>query len=98
MSVLVYVENVGGKFKKSAFEVTSYSKALADKLNTSLVAISIGEVDAESLKSLGKYGASKVLHVADGKLKSFINQAYASVIAQAVQREKANTLVKFDVA
>ena len=71
MSVLVYVENIGGKFKKSTFEVVSYSKAIADKLNTELVAISIGDVDQESLSSLGKYGASKVLHVTNEKLKSY---------------------------
>ena len=60
MSVLVYVENVEGKFKKSAFEVLSYSKAIADKLKTDLIAISIGKVDSQNLTQLGKYGASTV--------------------------------------
>ena len=92
MSVLVYVENIGGKFKKSTFEVVSYSKAIADKLNTELVAISIGDVDQESLSSLGKYGASKVLHVTNEKLKSFVNQAYASVIAEAAKSIQANVV------
>ncbi|MBX9735138.1 MAG: FAD-binding protein, partial [Chitinophagaceae bacterium] len=92
MSVLVYVENIGGKFKKSTFEVVSYSKAIADKLNTELVAISIGDVDQESLSSLGKYGASKVLHVTSEKLKSFVNQAYASVIAEAAKSIQANVV------
>jgi electron transfer flavoprotein alpha subunit len=31
MSVLVYVEQVDGKFKKSVFEAVSYAKAIADK-------------------------------------------------------------------
>lgn len=93
MSVLVYVESVGGKFKKSAFEVVSYAKTIADSLNTSLVALSIGEVDNESLNSLGKYGASKVLNVSDAKLKSFVNQAYASVIAEATNKIQAKVLV-----
>ena len=44
MSVLVYVEQADGKFKKSVFEAVSYAKAIADNQNTSLTAISIGNV------------------------------------------------------
>lgn len=93
MSVLVYVENIGGKFKKSTFEVVSYSKAIADKLSTDLIAISIGDVNQESLSNLGKYGASKVLHVTNEKLKSFVNQAYASIIAEAAKNTHANVVI-----
>ncbi|MFN8406102.1 MAG: electron transfer flavoprotein subunit alpha/FixB family protein [Sphingobacteriaceae bacterium] len=93
MSVLVYVENVSGKFKKSTFEVVSYSKAIADQLKTELVAISIGDVDQGSLNLLGNYGASKVLRVSTDKLKSFANQAYATVLAEAVKHINADVLV-----
>ena len=93
MSVLVYVENADGKFKKSIFEVVSYAKAVADQLNTNLTAISIGNVSNEDLSNLGKYGASKVLNVSNDKLKTFVNQAYASIIAEAAQREGANVVV-----
>src|SRR5689334_18645070 len=93
MSVLVYVEHADGKFKKSTFEVVSYAKAVADKLNTALTAISIGDVAQDELSSLGKYGAGKVLSVPNEKLKSFVNQAYASVIAEAAKKEGANVLV-----
>jgi hypothetical protein len=34
MSVLVYVENSGGKFKKSTFEVLRYGFAIAQKMGT----------------------------------------------------------------
>lgn len=93
MSVLVYVENAEGKFKKSIFEAVSYAKAIADQLNTSLTAISIGDVAATELENLGKYGAAKVLNVNNDKLKSFVNQAYASVIAEAAKKEGANVVV-----
>ena len=93
MSVLVYVENVEGKFKKSAQEVVAYSKSVADKLNTDLVAISIGDVAQEHLTALGKYGAAKVLHVASDKLKTFVNQAYAFVIAEAAKSARADVVV-----
>jgi electron transfer flavoprotein alpha subunit len=93
MSILVYVENADGKFKKSTFEVVSYAKAVADQLNTQVTAISIGDVDPSELSNLGKYGASKVLNVSNSKLKSFVNQAYASIIAEAVKKENANVVI-----
>ncbi|MFC5284742.1 electron transfer flavoprotein subunit alpha/FixB family protein [Pedobacter alpinus] len=93
MSVLVYVENAEGKFKKSIFEAVSYAKAIATQLNTNLTAISIGNVGASELENLGKYGATKVLNVSNEKLKSFVNQAYASVIAEAAKKEDANIIV-----
>ena len=93
MPVLVYTENAGGKFKKSTFEAVSYARAIADQNNTSLVAISIGDVSNDELASLGKYGAEKVLNVNNAKLKDFINQAYASVIAGAAKKEGADVVV-----
>jgi len=93
MSVLVYTENWDGKFKKLSFELISYAHEVAKKLNTSVVALSIGNVDDEELKKLGTYGASKVLNVVDEKLKVLDNQAYNSVIAQAVVKEGATVVV-----
>ncbi|WP_449440528.1 electron transfer flavoprotein subunit alpha/FixB family protein [Pedobacter steynii] len=93
MSVLVYVEQVDGKFKKSVFEAVSYAKAIADKQGGGLTAISIGNVDENELKALGKYGASKILNVSNDQLKNFINQAYASIIAEAAKNENADVVV-----
>ncbi|MBB5645671.1 electron transfer flavoprotein subunit alpha/FixB family protein [Pedobacter cryoconitis] len=93
MSVLVYVEQVDGKFKKSVFEAVSYAKAIADKTGTSLTAVSIGNVADSELQELGKYGAAKVLNVASAELKNFVNQAYAAVIAEAAQKESAEVIV-----
>ena len=93
MSVLVYVEQVDGKFKKSVYEAVSYAKAIADQNNTNLTAISIGNVSESELKELGKYGASKVLNVSSDQLNNFVNQAYASVIAEAAGKESANIVV-----
>lgn len=93
MSVLVYVEQVEGKFKKSVFEAVSYAKAVADQQGTGLTAISIGNVADSELNELGKYGASKVLKVETDQLKNFVNQAYAAVIAEAAKKEDANIVV-----
>ncbi|MEE1885562.1 electron transfer flavoprotein subunit alpha/FixB family protein [Pedobacter flavus] len=93
MSILVYVEQAEGKFKKSVFEAVSYSKAIADLNNTTVTAISIGNVENSELEKLGNYGASKVLNVSNDSLKNFINQAYASVISEAAAKEQANIVV-----
>jgi electron transfer flavoprotein alpha subunit len=93
MSVLVYVEQVDGKFKKSVFEAVSYAKAIADQQSTNLTAISIGGVDEGELKTLGQYGASRVLNVSNEQLQHFVNQAYASVIAEAAKKENADIIV-----
>ena len=93
MSVLVYVEQVEGKFKKSVFEAVSYAKAIAAQTGTSLTAISIGSVAESELQELGKYGAEKVLNVTNDELKNFVNQAYAAVIAEAAQKESADVIV-----
>jgi electron transfer flavoprotein alpha subunit len=93
MPVLVYTENAEGKFKKSTFEIVSYARTIADQNNTSLTAISIGEVSAAQLAGLGKYGADKVLNVSGEKLKNFVNQAYASIIAEAAKNEGATIVI-----
>lgn len=93
MSVLVYTEHTEGTFKKSAYEVVSYAKAIADLMDTSVTAVSIGDVDAGDLATLGNYGASKVLHVSSNQLTQFVNQAYASVIAAAAEHTGAKVVV-----
>lgn len=93
MSILVYAENAGGSFKKSAFEVVSYARAVADQNNTTLTALSVGDVDTSELKTLAQYGADKILTVSNVKLKNFVNQAYASVIAQVAESEGATIVI-----
>lgn len=90
MSVLVYTESENGKFKKSAFEVASYAKAVADKLGTSAIAISF---NADENASLGTYGISKVLNISNEALNSFNAEAYAKAIAEAVEKEAASVLI-----
>lgn len=93
MSVLVYAENTDGKFKKSVYEAISYAKAVADLSNTTLSAISIGDVDTAELDKLGSYGVSRVLNVSPAQLKNFVNQAYAAVIATAAHEIGAKVIV-----
>ncbi|HEY9534684.1 MAG TPA: electron transfer flavoprotein subunit alpha/FixB family protein [Mucilaginibacter sp.] len=93
MSVLIYAENAGGKFKKTTFEAVSYARIIAGQNNTTLTALSIGDVSTDELNVLAKYGADKILSVTNSQLKNFVNQAYASVIAEAAKKEGADIVV-----
>ena len=90
MSILVYTESENGKFKKTALEVVSYAKAIADEMGTSVTAIAINGDDSESL---GNYGATKVLSVKNEALSSFNAKTYAASIAQAAKQEGAKVVV-----
>jgi electron transfer flavoprotein alpha subunit len=93
MSVLVYTENWDGKFKKLSFELVSYAAGVAKMTGSSVTAVSIGSVDESELTKLANYGASKIISVADGKLASLDNQAYASVIAGLAAKESSKVII-----
>ena len=93
MSVLVFTENFDGKFKKLSFELVSYASGIAGMLNTSVTAVSIGNVEEDELKKLGNYGASKIISVNDERLKVLVNKAYVSVISQAAVKDNASVVI-----
>jgi electron transfer flavoprotein alpha subunit len=89
MAVLVFVESAEGKVKATSIEAVCYAKAMGQQVT----AIALGTFADGELASLGKYGASKVLHVADSRLDQGNILAYARVLAQAMTDEQADTLV-----
>lgn len=91
--VLIYTENFDGKFKKATFETASYGFEIARQMGGQAVAFSIGDVADSELTSLGKYGVSKVISFKNEKFASLENQAYASVIAQVVEKENADVVI-----
>jgi len=89
MATLVFVESAEGKIKQTSMEAVGYAHAMGGPVT----AIALGDVEQTELANLGKYGATKVLHAADSKLNLGIIQAYASVLAKAMQDENADILV-----
>lgn len=90
MSVLVYTESEQGKFKKVAFEVASYAKAVATQMGTTVTAIAI---NANDISELGTYGVDKVLKVSNQKLDTFNAKTYANIIKQAAQKEGTKVVI-----
>ena len=90
MAILVYTESEQGKFKKIAFELASYARAIADKNNTTVTAVCI---NAENPMELQNYGVDKVLNVSNQDLKSFNAMSYSQSVFEAAENEKSNIIV-----
>lgn len=90
MSVLVFADSSEGKFKKSAFEVVSYGKKVAEQLGSTIVAVTINVADASELYN---YGAEKVISVTNDQLSTFNAKAFASVVAQVAAKESSTVII-----
>ncbi len=91
MSVLVFVSSPEGQLKKSAFEAVTYGHKTAQALGTDVIALALGK--AEGAENLGKYGATKVVHISNESLNQFDGQAYTAVIAQVADKVGANVVI-----
>lgn len=89
MGILVFVESAEGKIKPTSVEAVCYARAMGEPVT----AIALGSVERSELEKVGKYGAERILHVTDKKLDQGVIQAYASVLAQAMEDERADVLV-----
>ncbi|WP_417200502.1 electron transfer flavoprotein subunit alpha/FixB family protein [Bizionia sp.] len=90
MSVLVYTESEQGKFKKTALEVASYAKAVAEQMGTTVTAITF---NADDTSVLGNHGVDKVLKVTSSELENFNANGYASAISQAAKNEGSKVVI-----
>ena len=90
MSVLVFADSSEGKFKKTAFEVVSYGKKVAEQLGTNVVALTINASDSSELYT---YGAEKVVSVSNDSLKTFNAKQYAAVVTEVAKAQSANVVV-----
>lgn len=90
--VLILADQTDGHFKKTAFEAIAYGAKVASMSATTAEALVLGSVEGD-LAALGKYGITKVHHVANEALDVFDAQVYTKVIADAVKATGATILV-----
>tara|TARA_B110000971_G_C20007638_1_gene499950 strand:+ start:41 stop:997 length:957 start_codon:yes stop_codon:yes gene_type:complete len=90
MSVLVFADSSEGKFKKTALEVVSYGKKVAEKLGTNVVALTINATDSSELYT---YGAEKVVSVSNDFLQTFNAKQYAAVVTEVAKAANAAVVV-----
>ncbi|PCH92236.1 MAG: electron transfer flavoprotein subunit alpha [Bacteroidetes bacterium] len=93
MAVLVYADNSGGMVPNSALEAIYYASKVAQEKGTETIAVAIGTIDNSVLESLGNYGADKVLHYSDDKLKDFDSQSYTKVVSDAIGNTGADVII-----
>lgn len=93
MSVLVFLENWDGKFKKLSFELVSYASKVAEMLGQQTFALSIGKVDTTELEKLATFGADKIITIENEIIKDFDDQSFTSVVAEVVGKTNANILL-----
>lgn len=93
MAVLVYIEHNEGRFQKPAFELVSFAKEIAIRLQTTLTAVITGALDPSELAKPAAYGASKTVLVKGEQLERFDTGTYAAAIAEVSASENAQVLV-----
>lgn len=89
---IVFVETTEGKVKSSSIEAIVFAHEMGEQVT----AVVIGQAETDDLKDLGKYGAKKVLHAKDDRLKEMVIAAYTNVLFQAMEKEGADTMVLAD--
>jgi electron transfer flavoprotein alpha subunit len=82
MGILIYTESENGKFKKSALELASYGRAIADQLGIELIAASFNHKDCQKLAT---YGVERIIQISDPTLENFTAQQYAVNLASVAQ-------------
>lgn len=90
MSVLIYTETENGKFKKSAFELASYGRAIADQMGVELIAVSFNQQESSSL---GSYGVDRVIQINDPSLENFTAHQYAVNLIEIAQTRGAKLVI-----
>ena len=90
MSIIIYAESENGKIKKSAYELASYGRAIADKMNFELIAVTF---NLEEEETLGKYGVEKVIKFNGQSMSNFTAAQYADNIASVAKQFKAKILI-----
>jgi len=93
MSVLVYIQNFGGKLKKQNFECVSYASKLAGSMQKQAIAMVMGTIDNAELEKLGKYGISKTIKMDDEIYNTRINQLFTQAVQKVVEQENVSVVV-----
>ena len=92
MSVLIFIDAADGHVKKSSFEALTYGAQLAKQLGTSAEGVLLGTV-GDDIAALGKYGVTKIHHVANETFNHFDAQVYTKAIAEVATTAGATVIV-----
>jgi electron transfer flavoprotein alpha subunit len=92
-NVLIFAEQMGGKFRSVAYEAICQGKKMAQGFGGKAIAVTIGADVESAAKDLGQYGADKVIVVDNAKLKDFTVDAYGKAFSEVVSKNDAAVVV-----
>ena len=92
-NVLIYAEQIGGKFRPAAYEAICQGKKMATVIGGQVIAVVIGSGISDAAQELGQYGADKVVVVDSEKLKDFTVDAYGKVFAEVASKNEPGIIL-----
>ncbi len=92
MSVIVYLENWEGKFKKNTFEAAQYAAKVAEKMGSEAVGVTFGEL-SDDASVIGKYGLKKVINLKGADFQEYNNYKIAEALQQIADQEGGDTFI-----
>ncbi len=93
MSILVYVEHVGGTASQISWEIMGRARVFADQLGQPLAALVIGDQIGGLADEAICYGADRVLVAEDPEFAQFRAGVYAAAMRAAVEQSKAEIVL-----
>lgn len=90
--VWVFAEQRGGVLQKVSLELLGKGREIADKLNTELTAVLLGNEVDELSKELVSYGADKVIFAKHSLLENYTTDGYTKVICD-LENEKRPEII-----
>ncbi len=84
--VWVFAEQKENKVQPVVFELLGKARELADKLNTYVGAVLLGENVKDQVEELIYRGADNVYLVEDSSLRHFVDEEYASILTRLIKK------------
>lgn len=92
MSVIVYLENWEGKFKKNTFEAAQYAAKTAELMGTEAIGVTFGNI-SDDASQLGKYGLKKVIALKGDSYSKFDNYQWAAALKEVAEQNSGDTFI-----
>jgi electron transfer flavoprotein alpha subunit len=87
-NVMIYGEIKAGKIKKTAFELASEGRKIADSLGGELSAVLLGPQAEQFAADVAKCGADKIYVVDAPELEAYNSEYYAQALAHVINEKK----------
>lgn len=92
MSVIVYLENWEGKFKKNTFEAAQYAAKTAEMMGTEAIGVTFGDI-SDDASVIGKYGLSKVINLKGDDFTEFNNYKVSAALKDVASQNDGDTFI-----